>query len=192
MNFLNYKIIGAPKKFKNQLRPLDRPGSVNFCQNFWNLSHETVPLKSIFFQLQAPISYSKNVNCITFIIFFCVSDPDLVPGSHWFGSPGPGPAAMKLTKMDNNLISNISKSLLYLPSLGTDTIRIRSLKKNKWFIKGRLHLKPVLWTRIRIRHYLNGSKYGSRSFQHQKHNVSPVFYFFITFCLRTENCTLKK
>ncbi len=44
MIFLNYKIIGAPKKFKNQLRPLDRPGSVNFCQNFWNLSHETVPL----------------------------------------------------------------------------------------------------------------------------------------------------
>ncbi len=43
--FLNYKIIGAPKKFKNQLRPLDRPGSVNFCQNFWNLSHETVPLR---------------------------------------------------------------------------------------------------------------------------------------------------
>ncbi len=45
MNFLNYKIIGAPKKLKNQLRPLDRPGSVNVCQNFWNLSHETVPLK---------------------------------------------------------------------------------------------------------------------------------------------------
>ena len=45
MNFLNYKIIGAPKKFKNQMRPLDRPGSVNFCQNFFNLSHETVPLK---------------------------------------------------------------------------------------------------------------------------------------------------
>ncbi len=46
MNFLNYKIIGAPKKFKNQLRPLDRLGSVNFCQNFWNLFHETDPLKT--------------------------------------------------------------------------------------------------------------------------------------------------
>ncbi len=34
MNFLNYKIIGAPKKFKNQLRPLDRPGSVNFVNIF--------------------------------------------------------------------------------------------------------------------------------------------------------------
>ncbi len=44
MSFLNYKIIGASKKFKNQLRPLVRPGSVNFCQIFWNLSHETVPL----------------------------------------------------------------------------------------------------------------------------------------------------
>jgi hypothetical protein len=32
--------MGAPKKFKNQLRPLVRPGSVNFCQNY--LSHETV------------------------------------------------------------------------------------------------------------------------------------------------------
>jgi hypothetical protein len=38
MNFLNYKIIGASKKFKNQLRPLVRPGSVNFCPNFLNLS----------------------------------------------------------------------------------------------------------------------------------------------------------
>jgi hypothetical protein len=44
MNFLNYKIIGASKKFKNQLRPLVRPGFVNFYQNIWNLSHETVPL----------------------------------------------------------------------------------------------------------------------------------------------------
>ncbi len=34
----------APKKFKNQPHPLVRPSSVNFCQNFWNLSHETVPL----------------------------------------------------------------------------------------------------------------------------------------------------
>ncbi len=43
--FWNYKIIGASKKFKNQLHPLGRPGSVNFSQNFWNLSHETVSLK---------------------------------------------------------------------------------------------------------------------------------------------------
>jgi hypothetical protein len=28
--FLNYKIIGASKKFKNQLSPLVRLGSVNF------------------------------------------------------------------------------------------------------------------------------------------------------------------
>ncbi len=41
---LHYKIIGAPKKFKSQPRPLVRPRSLNFSQNFWNLSHETVPL----------------------------------------------------------------------------------------------------------------------------------------------------
>jgi hypothetical protein len=45
---LDYKIIGASKKFKNQLRPLVRPGSVNFCQNFWNLSHETVPFRQLY------------------------------------------------------------------------------------------------------------------------------------------------
>ncbi len=43
--FLRFKITGAKKKFKNQPRPLVRPSSVNFCQNFLNLSHETVPLK---------------------------------------------------------------------------------------------------------------------------------------------------
>jgi hypothetical protein len=42
--FLRFKIIGAPKKFKNQPRPLVRSSSVNFCRNFLNLSHETVPL----------------------------------------------------------------------------------------------------------------------------------------------------
>ncbi len=45
MNFLQYKIVGAPKKFKNQPRPLVSPNSVNFSQNFKNLSRETVPLK---------------------------------------------------------------------------------------------------------------------------------------------------
>ncbi len=39
------KIRGASWKFKNQPRPLLRPRFVNFCQNFWNLSHETVYLK---------------------------------------------------------------------------------------------------------------------------------------------------
>jgi hypothetical protein len=34
-----------PPKFKNHSRPLVGPSSVNFCQNFCNLSHETVPLK---------------------------------------------------------------------------------------------------------------------------------------------------
>jgi hypothetical protein len=33
-NFLLSKIIGAPKKFKTQARPLVRPSSVNFCQYF--------------------------------------------------------------------------------------------------------------------------------------------------------------
>jgi hypothetical protein len=47
MNFLQYKINGAPKKFKNQQRPLVKPSSVNFSQNFLNLSRETVPLKEL-------------------------------------------------------------------------------------------------------------------------------------------------
>jgi hypothetical protein len=54
---LHFKIIGASKKFKNQPRPLVRPSSVNFCQKFWNLSHETVPLKRHF----RIIPYSKQV-----------------------------------------------------------------------------------------------------------------------------------
>jgi hypothetical protein len=44
INFLHYKIIGAPKKIINQPRSLVRPSSVNFCQFFKNLSHGTVPL----------------------------------------------------------------------------------------------------------------------------------------------------
>ncbi len=39
------KIRGASEKFKNQPRPLLRPRYVHFCQHFWNLSHETVPLR---------------------------------------------------------------------------------------------------------------------------------------------------
>jgi hypothetical protein len=42
---LHYKIIGASKKFKHQSRPLVRPSSLKFSQDFFNLSHETVPLK---------------------------------------------------------------------------------------------------------------------------------------------------
>jgi hypothetical protein len=34
VHFLHYKIIGAPKKFKNQPRPLVRLSSLNFSQNF--------------------------------------------------------------------------------------------------------------------------------------------------------------
>ncbi len=35
----------GPKKFKNQLcPPLFMPRTVNFCQNVWNLSGDTVPL----------------------------------------------------------------------------------------------------------------------------------------------------
>ncbi len=45
MHFLHYKIIGAPKKLKHQPRPLVRSSSLKFGQHFWNLSHETVPLK---------------------------------------------------------------------------------------------------------------------------------------------------
>ncbi len=35
---LHYKIIGAPKKCKNQLPPVVRPSSVNFCQNLMRQS----------------------------------------------------------------------------------------------------------------------------------------------------------
>jgi hypothetical protein len=39
------KIRGASEKFKNQPRPLLSPRSVNFRQNFRNLSRKTVPLR---------------------------------------------------------------------------------------------------------------------------------------------------
>ena len=48
MHFFHYKIMGASKKFKNQPRPLLRPRSVFFCQNFLYLSLEAVPLKLAF------------------------------------------------------------------------------------------------------------------------------------------------
>jgi hypothetical protein len=44
--FFQQKIRGASEKFKNQLLPLIRPRSVQFRQHFWNLSHETVPLRA--------------------------------------------------------------------------------------------------------------------------------------------------
>jgi hypothetical protein len=59
-NFLLSKIIGAPKKFKTQARPLVRSSYVNFCQYFWNLSHETVPLKHF---VTAPSI------CLTLVLF---------------------------------------------------------------------------------------------------------------------------
>ncbi len=46
MDFLHYKIIGDPKKFKHQPRPLVRSSTLKFGQNCWNLSHETVPLST--------------------------------------------------------------------------------------------------------------------------------------------------
>ncbi len=47
MNFLHFNIIGAPKKFKHPPRPSVRSSSLKFGQNFCNLSHEKVPLKSL-------------------------------------------------------------------------------------------------------------------------------------------------
>jgi hypothetical protein len=67
---LHYKIIGAPKKFKNQPRPLVRPSSLNFSQNFWNLSHETVPLNNFFF-LQPNDLRIRNQNYMTILICSC-------------------------------------------------------------------------------------------------------------------------
>jgi hypothetical protein len=63
---LNYKIIGAPKKFKNQLRPLVRPGTVNFGQNFCNLSHETVLLNTLFKVSQGFVFVVGNEKCLTY------------------------------------------------------------------------------------------------------------------------------
>jgi hypothetical protein len=60
MNFLHYKIIGAPKKFKHQPRPLLRSSSLKFGQNFWNLSHDTVPLSAANFQIQTNFSRARN------------------------------------------------------------------------------------------------------------------------------------
>jgi hypothetical protein len=45
INFLHYKIIGYPKILKNQPRPFVMPNSVNFCQNFFEISREIVPLR---------------------------------------------------------------------------------------------------------------------------------------------------
>ncbi len=41
------KVRGVSEKFKNQLRPFSRPRSINFRQHFRNLSHKTVPLRSM-------------------------------------------------------------------------------------------------------------------------------------------------
>ncbi len=46
MFFFQLKIRGASEKFKNQLRPLLRPRSVNLRQHFRNLFRKTVPLRS--------------------------------------------------------------------------------------------------------------------------------------------------
>ncbi len=43
---LYIKSLEPLKKFKHQPRPLVRSRSLKFGQNFWNLSHETVPLKA--------------------------------------------------------------------------------------------------------------------------------------------------
>ncbi len=67
---MHYKIIGASKKFKNQPRPLVRPSSVNCCQPFWNLSHETVPLKYISSMYIIPI-LKKASNGRTGLLWKC-------------------------------------------------------------------------------------------------------------------------
>jgi len=41
------KSLEPTKNFKTQTSPLVRPSSVNFCQNFFNLSHETVPFNAV-------------------------------------------------------------------------------------------------------------------------------------------------
>ncbi len=63
MNFLHYKIIGAPKKFKHQPRPLVRSSSLKFGQNFWNPSHETVPLKHFYLCWILLLRYIQKHRC---------------------------------------------------------------------------------------------------------------------------------
>jgi hypothetical protein len=41
-----------------------KPSSVNFCQNFWNLSHETVPLNIRFFLIRASKPPPKDANTV--------------------------------------------------------------------------------------------------------------------------------
>ncbi len=69
LNLLNYKIIGVSKNFKNQLRPLVRPGSVNFCQNFWNLSHETVPLNLFFWTAGFSLIRAECFSCSLHVLY---------------------------------------------------------------------------------------------------------------------------
>ncbi len=47
--FCTIKSLEPLKKFKHQPCPLVRSSSLKFGQNFWNLSHETIPLSDIFF-----------------------------------------------------------------------------------------------------------------------------------------------
>jgi hypothetical protein len=88
MNFLQYKIIGAPKKFKNQPRPLVRPSSVNFSQNFFNLSRETVPLKLIVFLLTTLPAIISTNDFVESNNLNSVSDSDLDPDSFRYVDPG--------------------------------------------------------------------------------------------------------
>jgi hypothetical protein len=63
---LRFKIIEAPKKFKNQPRPLGRPSSVNFCQIFLNLSHETVPFTKL-----SPFIYHPTQHMLDYLWQLC-------------------------------------------------------------------------------------------------------------------------
>ncbi len=64
IHFSHYGIVRAPKKFWIQPCPLLGPSSVNFCQNFLNLSHETVSLIKTFFSVAKKIQGQYTIRSI--------------------------------------------------------------------------------------------------------------------------------
>ncbi len=86
VHFLHDKIMGAPKKFKNQPRLLLRPSSINFCQNFSNLFHETFPLNVITY-IDISLSRAKEGNLrlggVVIVSLKSLEDVDMLALAHF-------------------------------------------------------------------------------------------------------------
>jgi hypothetical protein len=54
---LHYKIIGAPKKFKNQLRPLARPLRLQIYRKVFKVPKTTKNKKNVLGQMGAKATY---------------------------------------------------------------------------------------------------------------------------------------